>query len=407
MTRTLGISFNLINFQCFLFTLSFLFGPKIAFVDLSILMPISILLLLGKTSLALKYSKKILLAAGLIALLLVYQAIIQVLYQVNELEPLLRLIRAALVCVVAAMVVGESSFSSKQLINALFYSLLFHAILIDIAAMIDPLNELLSIVSGNDRWKPLRSSGLLAGFDIAGLLCIIGALMLALKIFDCKSNLALYFYFFIFALAGFFTSRVSIALFSILIVLATFIKLFKSNLNVYLKYFIFSAIFTFFSYITYYYLLPIIEVTFSLGLIDVSDELLFQIISRHAVQTDSQFLWSDMFFLPGTISGILFGIGVDALNSDVGYIKDIFRYGLLGTIFSYIVYYYLYKMSVARFRIFKSSNYLIFVNMIFSLSFILSLKNSYFFTRGIFPIIILLVCISLIDFQDSDETPLL
>lgn len=391
MNNYINLGTKLLNFQCYFIVFFYLFGPKISLIDLSILIPFA--LLLPITNFSTKYYKPILVTSAFIAVLLGYQAIVQIAHQVNEPEPLLRLIRATLVCVIGLMITCSPQFTQKRLLSAIFYSLLLHALLINIAAVLDPLNELLASVSGNDRWKPLRSSGLLAGFDIAGLLCIVGTLMLCLKIYKPRYFLLGFLYYVVFGVAAYFSSRISIALFAIIVIPASISGLLHSGLNFLIKLLIFGIGIILFSSLFYIYILPIIDVTFSLGLIVVSDSTYLEIVSRHAVQSDSQFLWSDMFFIPGGISETLFGIGVDALYSDVGYIKDIFRYGIVGALFSYIIYYNIFKVSVRGAKRGNMQNYVLFLAFIFGLTFLLSLKNSYFFTRALFPLTILLMCL--------------
>lgn len=66
----------------------------------------------------------------------------------------------------------------REICSALMFVLSFHSILIPIGFFSSSVNNFYSIVSGNENIKDYRSSGMLAGFDIAGFLSIIGLLML-------------------------------------------------------------------------------------------------------------------------------------------------------------------------------------------------------------------------------------
>jgi len=389
------------NVMCFIFVLFFLFGTKIAYLDLSIIVPPFFFLLVSRD--LFKANKHVLLVAFLIVILMLYQTTLQLAFQTFDLDSLLRLFRAAIVCILGAVIVGSLPFSSSQLLMSIFYSLLFQAVLIDVAACIEPLNNLLSFLSGNDRVMPFRASGLLAGFDIAGLFCVIGSLMLTLRIYRPKYDLMLLIFFTIFGLGSFFTSRVSMVLFVLVFISANFLMLLNYKVNFFYKLFIFTVLSLLIIWITLKYMVPIITTTFSLGVVDVDDDLLLEIVSRFSTQPNDHFLWSDMFFLPDSVFGFVFGVGTDAPTSDVGYIKDIFRYGLVGVVYSFAIYFYIYGLACGKLKLYRINYYLSFLTVIFTLAFLLTLKNNYFYTRGIFPFIVLIICVPLIHVREMSR----
>jgi len=388
------------NVMSFIFVFFFLFGIKIACLDLSVFVPLFILFLATRNSI--KFNKQVLSVAFLIAILMIYQNVLQLFLQTFDFDSLLRLFRAVMVCIMVAVIVGSAPFSSNQILSSIFYSILFQAICIDIAAFVEPINNLLSFLSGNNRVRVLRASGFLAGFDIAGLFCIIGSLMLSLKIYTHRSNLILLIFHIIFGLGSFFTSRVSMVLFILVFALVNSTMLFNSKKNVLYKVFIFIVLSFFIIFISWKYIVPIVAVTFSLGLINVSDDLCLEIVSRHAVQPDVNkfLLWPNMFFLPDSVWGLVFGTGVNVMDSDVGYVKDIFRYGLVGVIYSFAIYFYIYNLANSVLKRCEIRYYLIFLTIIFSMVFLLTFKNNYFFTRGIFPFIMLVVCVPIIHIRE-------
>lgn len=383
---------------CFIFVFFFIFGIKISFLDLSIVVPYSIAFLYISFKRSINFEGKLLTAAVLIAVLLFYQTVVQLICQEFEINSFFRLARALLVCVLLSAIVGSQFFSGRQILTAVFYSLLFHAALINIAAIFDPLNNFLGAISGNDRIKPLRSSGLLAGFDISGLLCLLGMLMLLLKTYTANSNLFLILYYLVFILGCFFTSRVSMALALVFLCFFFFLNLINSKKNIFIK----GSLTITFIVIGYLlvskYLMPILEVTFSLGIFNVESELRDDIVSRHAVQSSDSFLWVDMFFLPVSFFATIFGTGSETLNSDVGYIKDIFRYGIVGLLFSCIIYAYIFiiaNVSIKSSAV-QNKSFLLLIRIIFVISFVLTFKNNYIFTRAIFPLTLLMVCIPIV-----------
>jgi hypothetical protein len=384
------------NVLAFIFVFFSIFGMKIAYFDLSIFIPCSIVLLYLANRPLLNFDGKLLVAAGLVATLLSYQTIIQLIYHTFDFDSLLRLVRALLVCILLAVVVGCGFFSRDQILSAVFYSLLLHVFMIDAAALFYPLNDFLSSISGNEKIRPLRASGLLAGFDIAGLLCLLGLLMLLLKIHIPNSIWKLIIFCFVFVLGSFFTSRVSMAILLIFLGFFFLVYIFDKKTKSSRK-FLLVPVFMISGYIFIAeYLIPIVEVTFTLGIFDVSNILREEIISRHAVQSSESFLWSDMLYLPNSFVATVFGTGSDELQSDVGYVKDIFRYGIVGMIFSFLIYYYLYSIGRGFLRLSCDKNYLLLLRIVFVLVFILTFKNNYFFTRAIFPVILLLVCIPIV-----------
>lgn len=387
---------TLSSMLCFIFVFFSIFGMKISYLDLSIILPCTIVLFHVTIKRPINLNKEILNGAGLISILLTYQIIVQLFYLEFDFDSLLRLGRALLMCILFSVMVGSSLFSHKQILNAVFYSLLLHVILIDAAALFDPLNNFLSSISGNDRVKPLRASGFLAGFDIAGLLCLFGLLMLLLKLYIPASNFNLIIFYFLFVLGSFFTSRVSMALVVMAVCFYIFLKIFsaKTRLRSKLTLATMASIFIYFFVVQY--LVPIAEVTFSLGAFYVSNELRGEIISRHATQSTESFLWSNMFYLPKSFVATIFGMGVDEPNSDVGYVKDIFRYGVIGLLFSFVIYYYIYRIGRTSLRLSTDKHHLSMLRIVFVLVLVLTLKNNYFFTRAVFPFILLLVCIPVV-----------
>lgn len=366
-------------------------------------MIVPLALLLIPLGFSLKLSKPLVIAGCLIGVLLAYQAGIQILNFVVEPEPVLRLIRALLSVLIGIFILGLPGINQRKLVSAVFTALILHALLIDVAALVERLNLALSIVSGNDRWKPLRSSGLLAGFDIAGFMVLAGTLLLTLRVFQFRFSVARWMCYIIFCLAAFFTSRVSLALFCVIIGVRAIFTIGALNIGWILKTSIFLLLAAIGGVVFYIYALPILDVTFSIGLLNISEADYDSIVARHAVQDEDQFLWSDMFFLPNSFSEIIWGIGQDALMSDVGYVKDIFRYGLVGLFLSTIIYFYLASKILAYSAPKTSSGLRAFIFTIYLLTFLLSFKNGYFFTRSAFPLIILIFCFARMQYLDLSK----
>lgn len=383
-------SINLDSALCFLFVSFAILGYKISYFDLQIFVPCVILIATSISGKKILFNKDILSICGLTAALLVYQSFLQIIVADFDLDSLLRLLRALIFCILMAAVVGSNSFSSIEIKNSIFITLLFHAITINLAATVPSVNEFFSQLSENDRVRPFRASGLLAGFDMAGLLCIIGTTMLLSRTYRPRIAANYVLYLLIFAVGCYFTSRVTLGLLFV-IYIAYFIPFLFRERSIIKRFLISMLAGVLLVYVFQKYFLPIIDVTFSLGYFNVDRDLREEIVSRHAVQNTDSFLWSDMIFFPTNFWEICFGTGVDA-PSDVGYIKDVFRYGLLGVGLSFVIYFKIYRIGIRGARINKRETYLSMIKMSFLLILLLTFKNNYFFTRTIFPLIFLLVC---------------
>ncbi|QDL39140.1 hypothetical protein [Rhodoferax sediminis] len=381
------------DFLCFIFIFIFLFGIKVEYFDSSIFVPLIIVFMISGG--VIKLDGRSIMVAVMISILLIYQTIIQLIGSTSDLDSILRLLRASLTCVIMAIFIGSVPFSAAQILRTLFFALLVHAILIISATMVESINISLSHFSGNERILPAKSSGLLAGYDIAGLFCVIGCLMLSFKIYRPRGIFTFIVFNIIFGLGCFFTSRLSIALFVMFFVSINFLNLIKSKIKILSKVMIFVVSFVIIGFILFKYIVPIIDVTFSLDLVPVSDDLYNKIVSNNAVQSPDQFLWAYMFFLPNDIFSSIFGTGVEALQSDVGYVKDIFRYGFIGVLYSLFIYGYLYCRARVALALPKSENYSKFLAVVFILILVMTFKNNYIFTRGMFPLIVLVASVPL------------
>lgn len=376
---------------CYVFVFFAIFGVKLDLFDLSIIIPGLVLVLIVISSKRFLLNRDLILVAEMIMFLLCYQGIIQAIFSNFEFSSLLRLARATIFCVFLAILIGSRLFSTSQLISSIYYSLLLHAGLLSSAAMLPPLNEFLGDVSGNDRVSYLRASGLLAGFDIAGLTCLIGVMMLFMGIYRHRSRVANALATVVFSFACYFTSRVTIALLMVMVFMFLLIYLLKGNAGLPKKLVVVTLLSSAFGFAFYKYVFPIFDITFSLDYLDISREVKDDIISRNAVQSSNEFLWSSMFFLPEGAIGKVFGTGSETLFSDVGYVKDVYRYGMVGLIFSFFIYFKIYFLKLGLIRKDRDNRGRAFMWLIFLLTFALSLKNGYFFTRSIFPLTLLLV----------------
>lgn len=392
--------------SCFALVFSIIYGFKIEFFDFSVLLPV---IIIAATSLnrKLTFDSRFNTSIILVFILLIYQILIQCVNGI-ELNAIFRLLRALIVLLICSITFGSKLFSDTLIIKSIFYSILIGSAIIIVVAIFPDFNDYLSIINGNDRGRYLRSSGLLAGFDIAGFLVLIGFMLLLFDIYDPHNKYIYFSSVFTLVISSWFTSRITIILMTLLIV-SLFLKAIckaKYPLVKLILAFIFFALFIF---LILYFIMPLINYTFNLDYFQLSFNESQNFELRHASQNENQFLWADMYYLPDNTLDLFFGTGAETLDSDVGYIKDIFRYGICGTAISVIAHYSFYKLRTAPNRGFRPL-LSIFLICLFFLIFILNCKNGYFFTRGIFPITVLLaalpVRLPIRDFQNCLARPL-
>ncbi|CAN7327163.1 hypothetical protein LJR099_001823 [Variovorax paradoxus] len=370
---------------CLAFVFFCLFGWKYSFVDFSLLIPGLIVLLFAKSA---KFERHVLLVAFGVLILIFYQVVVQMAWLETDAESVLRLFRCFLFCLLVSLLAGSKCFTARELVNALFGALIVHAAIVVVSALFEPANEFFSGISGNDRFRPFRASGLLAGFDLAGFFCLAGAAMLVFEIYKPKSWLRLWIYLAVFGTGAFFTSRLTVAWFFGLALLFG-VMTYKSTRSAILR-IVYVGLFSLaIAYVAWDYFLPILDVTYSLDWVNVSDEAAAEITARHAQQQDGNLFWEDMFYLPSDGVSLVFGRGQDVLDSDVGYIKDIFRYGLIGVLYSLIFYAFILRVGLLRARKYFPPGYEGYLWLVFSFIALMSLKNNYFYTRGVFSLLMI------------------
>jgi hypothetical protein len=387
------------NSLYFCFCFSLVFGPKFGVLDTSILFPV---LLLPFILISLRKMPSVFDSiAVMIILMLAYQSFIQIINQNFEFEAVGRLLRALMNVLIVGAIFNKKSLNLKQKIyRALLLAITFHALIVIVSGLFYPVNEFFSNISGNIKIKEFRASGLMAGFDISGFLSIIGMAMIIFRIYPFTSNLFEMLLLITLLSSTYFSSRVSMAI-SILLFLFYIFRFFGRQ-DVYLKYRFFSFfILAFVAYYFAYNLLLILNVTLSLGIFDVDASFARSILLRHAAQAKDVFLWENMFFLPNSWMKIIFGTGKNVLQSDVGYVKEIFRYGIIGLICSIFIHVY-YVLKILNKDTKNDINRMGFILFVTIMIFILSLKNNYFFVRGVFPTYLILTAAVIRD-EHSDQ----
>lgn len=366
------------------------FGVKVGVVDLSVLVPCLVLPLIAlkKWTIPSGYVEFV----GVISLLCCYQIVVQAMSGASGFEVPARLARAAVSAFVVGVIIGQREREDGPfIVGILTVALFVHALVIIAAANIESLNEVLGRWSGNDRVREFRASGLVAGFDMAGLFCIVGCLVAMMSPFASRLGAgAACAVTAVHTVACYFSSRVSMAICGaiFLIQLARTLANKKSSR---VGRATLAAIMVLPVVIGSRAIIQIFEVTMSLGVVDSDPEQIAQIAARFATQNPDSFLWEDMLFLPKSMVAVIFGNGVDPLQSDVGYVKEIFRYGLVGLGAALVAHARLIYVGLACATHDQRKRARGLVLALAFLMVFLSAKNNYIFVRGFFALFVLII----------------
>lgn len=370
-----------------LFCFSIIFGPKVGFLDLSVFVPALLLPLLTKGNWRLP--RPFVKLTGTILALACYQAVLQVVNAEMAFETTARLLRACVSTLLVGWAIGARDPGTQgALQGAIFRAVFVHAALLIVAAVVPEVNIMVAGISGNIQVKYFRASGLLAGFDIAGLVNVLGIAMLVYWRGLVKSDAIRGIAASIFLVSAFYCSRVTMALAigMFLVFLRAFLSRARPSLfrSLYALGALAGLAFAVYS------MIEILNVTLAAGLFDVDPEVAADILSRHAAQDPDEFLWEAHVFFPSTIAGVVFGLGREVLNSDIGYVKDMFRFGLVGlcvALWSHVAFMRRFRPLVGP----TAEPAWALVRFAFVAILVLNFKNNYTFVRAIFPLFLLLV----------------
>lgn len=382
------------NLLHFLFVFFLILGPRFGLLDTAIVVPLVILPFLLQRSLqqnCVVFSRGFRIMAAIVAFLFCYQLLVQLFSGVFEVEAAGRLLRALIsIGLVALLLGGDLSKSWDYWVKLVVAVLAVHSILVILGATFPALNSFLAVMMDAERVRAYRSSGLMAGFDVAGVLSILG---LMLVVFFHRMYLSKVFVFalvLIFVSATAFESRVSLAITLLIMVAWVLRMLFDRQLAFVIKLPLLAASVTVLMGVLYYFLL-ILSATFSVDFFFLNDES-SNIVSRFAAYDSAESAISSMFFLPHSLPSLIFGVGAEPGTSDVGYVREIYRYGLLGlalAISAHVVL--IIKGGSAHLGANFQQNSFWLIGCVSALLLLLSFKNNYVFVRGVFPSFLLIV----------------
>lgn len=359
----------------FVFIFTLIFAPKIGPIDLSIGIPLLLLLTCLRFDLRVGRSESIFFIFFFI--ILFYQIFISLYYGIPDLQPIARLIRGLMQAVLLYLFMASSPLMRiKNGLDFFYFCALAHSIIIILGAVIPDINTILSVISGNEKSPSLRSSGLLAGFDISGMISFVA--LIYFLVFKSSGSIKFVDVFFLSVvfLGCVFTSRVSIFFggFIVCCVLLNFVR--SKELSLIYK--LLSGLFL----VTYTLLflfctIVIIEFSFELGIIEIPIEVYSELTYVFAANSFETLL--SMFFLPDSILNTIFGLGQEVAKTDVGYIINVYRFGFFGIFLAIITYCYV-VFSAEKGKMRRFLLYFLAVTLL------LNFKNDYIFVRGVLPV---------------------
>lgn len=370
-------------------------------MDLSVVVPTVLLPLLCRS--LLRVHKSYLIFASVLLFLIAYQLGVQIGNDIFDVISVGRLVRALIDVILVGLVVGTQSDgdrSAHTILRWLLLSLVVHALLVDIAAVIPALNHALSEISGNDKVGHYRASGLLAGFDIAGFLSAIGMMMVLSRLCPLRRRLPEFAFMVVFLLSCAFTSRVSMVLGVLLFIVYLMQMLRDRELSLTVKLVLIPSIVIVGVGIAYQMFL-IFDVTMGLNLMQVSDLKIASIRSVNAPVSIDLAGYKEMFFLPSTSSQFIFGVGKEALHSDVGYVNNIYSFGLIGLVVAVLAHLAFIAGSLKNVPSRRLRNHKLLVTALFVSMLVLTFKNNYIFVRGVFPVFLLIVGVGSVRSKDG------
>lgn len=380
----------------FVIILLSLFGPKIGIIDVSTLVAISSTVLLVHKKRNFLVHEYLVYIAILITLFC-YSLYLYSFTATNDTYVMLRCLRALLSSVFLGFVFYNTDLKFSVIFDLLIAVLCCNALSILLQILIPETQYILSAIYGfNKNFAKYRAFGLTTGYDTAGYLCVIGAILSAAKSYYNNGRFIYIVTLTLFIVAAFFTSRSSMLLMLVVTLTVLFFFLVKGGpalkgiASIYLFFILCALVF---------YVLPLLLSTF-LGVTDLPFTYNISDINYNEsfAQTNLEDWQQNMWIMPETLSDLFFGTGRNIESSDVGYIKLIFMIGIIGSVIVFISYAFLtikmIKIQIGlKTKQMHHSELLIYASLfilIIIFIFIFNIKNLYFLTRTYHELIVIM-----------------
>ena len=284
------------------------------------------------------WSKKVILNQDVIfipfaiILLLVYVVLISVVNcKINSFE-YFRLLRCIVTYLIILMFLSSRKYSIDEVLSSLLLVLFFHAVAIILGVVYPPFKEMITFISQYDKeLLRYRSSGFLAGFDDAGMLCNIG--MIIDYMMRRNKGKGVGFNTIIFALGATLASRFNMV--CMLFVLIVIMVLETKNNKIFSKLIVFGLSIIGIVFVGVFWVLTTnVNPTLKVVLLNRFPQLqvfynaLLSSYTDYGVYTKQ--ITRHWHPAPISFGEIVFGQGIRIENTDIGYVKSVYSYGLIG-----------------------------------------------------------------------------
>lgn len=372
---------------------STIFGFKIGgYFDTSILIPFSIILLIGANK-DFKIPRYLFKYLFILAIILIYPILLKFIYGSGDSYIIFRSFRAFssffFISIWVYFIASNKLFTLEQ-VTEIIQNILFIGAIIIIIQIYNPNTQKLfmELTGFNKSISEQRGFGLTAGYDSAGFLCVIGYTLTIIRIGLKRLKSMLYLTIFIFSIA--LTSRSSMILLIIVTILFLFVSMDKGVIKTRYKLLIVTILIPF--AIIYFIPLVLNTISFQENIFIPEYFQTRQNYNKYFAQTDLEKTYLRMWFLPKSFVHILWGRLNNEYFSDIGYIKIIHMVGIIQLLL--IIYFYILLWMETREQnkfqsnVFKSN--MIVVNALIIIMILANLKNLYYLTRGLHEVYILI-----------------
>jgi hypothetical protein len=387
------------NIIYFILIFLIVFGNKINNIDISILSAFLGLLLTSSLK-KIKINVIFIRMTIILSIIIIYILFMFIFNYKPSNYFVLRYLRAFLGLLFIPFFAQSYPIENKNKIKYLIFVLLIHSIFTIFGSFNLDFQRYISLFTGYDKTiRFFRSTGLTIGYDMSGLINILGFFLSIIYIVYNKNKLIIRLFPYIFFLSAFLTSRVNI----FLIILFTFlISLYLINKN--------KKIYGYF--LLFLFIIMLIP---AIILIDITTNINLQITNLlieifpsignfvSSIETYfSNYLVENIFkqqYNFSEINNIFFG-DMQNPSLDPGYTKSIYMIGIFGIILILFYYFYIIKIVKLMRKTFKKNmNYFfndisIFIIVSVIIILFLNFKNLYFHTRYVDQII--LICLGIL-----------
>ena len=381
MKITKSSNHGIVNkFWLFIYFFFMIFGTKIGVFDFTLFTGLLGILVI------LTQSKKINISRKLFKLLyylmiVIFIAIISIIYNSSsEFDIILRYIRVLLNLISIYLVISNVKLNPLEVFEVLITVLFLNAVVIVIGALNVNFQSLISNFTGYSKTVRFgRSTGLTIGFDITGLLVVIG--FLGTAIFHILSSKDQSVKLIVFSIAALLTTRFTMFLYIIVLLYVRY--LFKKHGLIFE-----TIIYNITLIVTSIISISLFTLSVSFGgsssqfisknqvISNVVNSLVESYASTNLESTLTQHY--DFSHVSNWFIGDAYGF-----RADPGYTLTIYSIGVIGLIFSIVFYLNFMRLAIKKTNQLEVDLYRVIVLFWVIVVMLFNTKNSYFFTRNI------------------------